>query len=69
MTMARASCRRYRNPVVSLRHPLRWCALLLAEGTCNRKDWIEKRLEELAEIFAISVGGFSILDNHLHVLV
>ncbi len=44
-------------------------ALLLAEGTCNRKDWIEKRLEELAQIFAISVGGFSVLDNHLHVLV
>src|SRR5580692_2619976 len=44
-------------------------ALLLAEGTLNRKDWIERRLEELAEIFAISVGGFSILDNHLHVLV
>jgi hypothetical protein len=44
-------------------------ALLLAEGTCNRKEWIEKRLEELSQIFAISVGGFSVLDNHLHVLV
>ncbi len=44
-------------------------ALLLAEGTLNRKDWIERRLEELAQIFAISVGGFSVLDNHLHVLV
>ncbi len=44
-------------------------ALLLAEETLNRKEWIEKRLEELAQIFAISVGGFSVLDNHLHVLV
>ncbi len=44
-------------------------ALLLAEGTLNRKDWIERRLEELAQVFAISVGGFSVLDNHLHVLV
>jgi hypothetical protein len=44
-------------------------ALLLSEGPFNRKEWIENRLKELAEIFAISVGGFSVLDNHLHVLV
>ena len=42
---------------------------MLAEGTFDRKQWIENRLEELAQIFAISVGGFSVLDNHLHVLV
>ena len=35
----------------------------------DRKSWIEKRLEELAEIFAVSVAGFAILDNHLHLLV
>ena len=34
-----------------------------------RKEWIEHRLQELAEIFAVSVGGFSVLDNHLHLLV
>jgi hypothetical protein len=45
------------------------CAFLLAEGTLDRKQWLENRLRELAEIFAISVGGFSILDDHLHVLV
>ena len=44
-------------------------AFLLSEGQQDRKLWIETRLEELAEIFAISVGGFSILDNHLHLLV
>jgi REP element-mobilizing transposase RayT len=44
-------------------------ALLLSEGDFDRKEWIERRLQELAEIFAVSVGGFSILDNHLHVLV
>jgi hypothetical protein len=27
------------------------------------------RLQELSEIFAVSVGGFSVMDNHLHVLV
>jgi len=44
-------------------------AFLLGEGESNRKVWIEKRLEELAQIFSIAVGGFSVLDNHLHLLV
>jgi REP element-mobilizing transposase RayT len=44
-------------------------AFLLGEGDQNRKKWLENRLEELAEIFAIGIGGFSVLDNHLHVLV
>ena len=34
----------------------------------NRKAWIQNRLQELCEVFSISVAGFSILDNHLHVL-
>jgi hypothetical protein len=29
----------------------------------------KRRLQELAEIFAVSVGGFAVLDNHLHLLV
>src|SRR5215469_17684939 len=44
-------------------------ACLLGEGDTDRKQWIEDRLEELAQIFAVSVGGFTVLDNHLHVLV
>jgi hypothetical protein len=44
-------------------------AFLLGEGDHNRKEWIENRLEELAEIFAVAVGGFSVMDNHLHVLL
>ena len=44
-------------------------AFLLGEGDQNRKDWIKNRLEELAEIFAVAVGGFSVMDNHLHVLL
>src|SRR5580693_10157530 len=34
-------------------------AFLLGEGDHNRKQWLQNRLEELAEIFAVSVGGFS----------
>jgi hypothetical protein len=44
-------------------------AFLLGEGDSDRKQWIEHRLEELAGVFAVSVGGFAVLDNHLHVLV
>ena len=44
-------------------------AFLLGEGPNDRKAWIEQRLRELAEIFAVTVGGFSVLDNHMHLLV
>ena len=44
-------------------------AFLLIEGANDRKVWIETRLRELAEIFGVAVGGSSVLDNHLHVLV
>ena len=48
-------------------------AFLFSEGedsnSGDRKAWIERRLKELAEIFAVSVGGFSVMDNHLHLLL
>jgi REP element-mobilizing transposase RayT len=44
-------------------------AFLLSEGKTNRKQWVEDRLEELAHIFAVGIGGFSVMDNHLHVLL
>jgi REP element-mobilizing transposase RayT len=44
-------------------------AFLLQEGPIDRKEWIEKRLQELAGIVAVGVAGFSVMDNHLHVLV
>jgi hypothetical protein len=31
---------------------------LLGEGPDDRKQWHEHRLKELAEIFAVAVGGF-----------
>jgi hypothetical protein len=37
--------------------------------TVSGKEWLQDRLEELADIFAVAVGGFSVLDNHLHLLV
>ncbi len=44
-------------------------AFLLGEGDPNRKEWLENRLEELADIFAVAVGGFSVMNNHLHLLL
>jgi len=44
-------------------------AFLCGEGVAHRKDWIERRLEELSGLFAIDCGGFAIMDNHLHVLL
>jgi hypothetical protein len=44
-------------------------AFLLGEGDGNRKKWLENRLEELSDVFAVAVGGFSLMDNHLHVLL
>ncbi len=43
-------------------------AFLCGGSVAHRKAWIEARLETLARQFAISVCGFAILDNHLHVL-
>jgi hypothetical protein len=36
-------------------------AFLLGEEPHNRKEWIENRLQEPAEILAVSVGGFSVM--------
>jgi REP element-mobilizing transposase RayT len=44
-------------------------AFLLDDEKHHRKEWLENRLKELADCFAVAVGGFSVMNNHLHVLV
>jgi REP element-mobilizing transposase RayT len=44
-------------------------AFLIAEGEFDRKAWLDNRLKELNSIFAVSVAGFSIMENHLHLLL
>jgi hypothetical protein len=39
------------------------------EGELHRKQWVVRRLEELADILAAAAVGFSVMDNHLHLLV
>ncbi len=70
MTMARAHL--VDPSVTRWYHCITRCvrrAFLLGEGASDRKLWIDNRLQELAGIFSIAVGGFSVMDNHLHVLV
>ena len=44
-------------------------ASLLGDGSFDRKEWLETRIEELAQVFAMGVGGFSVMDSHLHLLL
>jgi len=44
-------------------------AFLCGQGFEYRKDWIENRLKELVSVFAVELAGFSVMDNHLHLLV
>ena len=44
-------------------------AFLCGEGFEHRKQWIEDRLQTLSGCFAVSICGFAVMDNHLHVLV
>ena len=64
-----ASGRSFGVALVPLHHALCSARVLLGEGANDRKVWIETRLRELAEIFGVAVGGCSVLDNHVHVLV
>ncbi len=35
----------------------------------HRKVWIHQRLVFLAEVFFVDVGGYALMDNHLHVVL
>ncbi|MCU7886382.1 MAG: hypothetical protein KZQ82_19510 [Candidatus Thiodiazotropha sp. (ex Lucinoma annulata)] len=35
----------------------------------HRREWIQQRLIELADIFAIDLGGYAIINIHEHQLV
>jgi len=35
----------------------------------HRKQWLEDRLVELAEVFSISVLAFAVMSNHLHAVL
>lgn len=48
---------------------VRGAFLLRDDNREARKRWIEERMEFLSGIFALSVGSYAILDNHLHLVL
>jgi len=35
----------------------------------HRRDWVESRILELAAVFAIDVGVYAVMSNHLHLVL
>lgn len=42
---------------------------LTGEDYSHRRDWIEARMQALADIFAVDLCAYAIMSNHLHVVL
>jgi len=70
--MTTARCKIVDLDVTRYYHCISRCvrgAFLCGPGFEHRKQWIENRIELLASCYAVSVAGFSVMDNHMHLLL
>ena len=44
-------------------------AMLLLRDSPARQQWLCQRLQLLAEVFAIEIGGYAVMGNHFHLVV
>jgi len=42
---------------------------LTGNNYSHRKDWLERRMLELCQIFSIEIYAYAILDNHYHIVL
>ena len=42
---------------------------LTGQNFSHRKDWLEKRLFELSEIFSVEIFAYAVMDNHYHIVI
>jgi hypothetical protein len=56
-------CRTALTTPASARTCLAGCRAGCGLPSDDREAWIDNRLRELAEIFSIAIGGFSVMDN------
>ena len=52
----------------SLGHELR-VSRFVRQDFDHRRDWIEHRLADLAEIFAVSIWSYAVMSNHVHAVI
>jgi len=48
---------------------VRQAFLIAGNEGFDRKAWLDHRIQELDSVFAVSVAGYSLMDNHLHLLL
>jgi hypothetical protein len=41
----------------------------MRENFEHRREWLDARILELAIIFAIDIGAYAVMNNHLHVVI